>query len=360
MNSRLYIAFLIACFSAAAMLAQTAESPQPQTFLRTQLAATPVELGALEKGQIIVRLPSTTETREVAAFAIMRLDVPAEFFVEKVHDIVSFKKSDNVLQIGKFSDPPRLEDLAGLTFEPAEIDAIKRCKVNRCEIKMSAAAIERFRKEVNWALPSYRERATALWRQILLDYVQAYLQEGNAALGEYNDKSYSVRLPKEFESLLLPAPYMYGYVPEFQKYLQEFPKNRPPGTADFIYWSKEKFGLKPVVSVTHITIYKQPRPSGMDVLIASKGIYANHYFEASLGLTGFIHSPSEPARSYLIYINRSRTDALRGLFAGLKRTLISGSLRDGAKKNMELIKEKLETDYGKLDIQNRKAYVGSH
>jgi hypothetical protein len=38
---------------------------------------------------------------------------------------------------------------------------------------------------------------------------------------------------------------------------------------------------------------------------------------------------------------------LRGLFAGLKRSLISGSLRDGAKKNMELIKQKLETDYAK-------------
>jgi hypothetical protein len=82
------------------------------------------------------------------------------------------------------------------------------------------------------------------------------------------------------------------------------------------------------------------------VTIASKGIYANHYFEASLGLTGFIHSKSsEPTRTYLIYINRSKTDALRGFFAGFKRSLISGHLRDGAKKNMELVKEKLEADY---------------
>ena len=29
----------------------------------------------------------------------------------------------------------------------------------------------------------------------------------------------------------------------------------------------------------------------------------------------------------------------------LKRSLISGSLLDGARKNMELIKEKLETEY---------------
>ena len=210
---------------------------------------------------------------------------------------------------------------------------------------MSSQSIERFRKEMNWSLAGYHERATALAREMLLEHVHAYLREGNAALGEYNDKSYRLRLADEFQSLLQPAHYMYEYVPEFQKYLQEFPNFRPADTEDFLYWSKEKFGLKPVVSVTHITIYKRRRPNGTDVLIASKGIYANHYFEASLGLTAFIQSQSsEPPRSYLMYVNRSRTDALRGLFAGLKRSLISGSLRDGAKKSMAMIKQKLESE----------------
>jgi hypothetical protein len=84
----------------------------------------------------------------------------------------------------------------------------------------------------------------------------------------------------------------------------------------------------------------------MDVLIASKGIYADHYYETSLGLTGFFHSQSsQPIRSYLIYINRSRADALYGPFAGIKRSLISGRLLDGARKSMEAIKQKLETEY---------------
>jgi hypothetical protein len=338
---------MASCFAAAAVFAQT-PSPEPETFLRKQLAFTTYELGALEKGEIIVKLPRTTETREVAAFAIMRLDVPADFFIEKIQDIVSFKKSENVLQIGKFSNPPRLEDLAGLSLDPAEIETIRRCGVNKCAFKMSAEFMERFRNEVDWSAPDYRDRVTALMREILLKYVQVYLQGGNATLVEYHDKSYTVRLPEELQTLLQVTPYMYQYVPEFQKYLQEFPNGRPAATEDFIYWSKEKFGLKPVVSVTHVTIYKRHRPNGTEVLIASKGIYANHYFESSLGLTGFIQSQSsELSRSYLIYINRSRTDALRGLFAGLKRSLISGSLRDGAKKNMELIKQKLEADYRK-------------
>jgi hypothetical protein len=83
--------------------------------------------------------------------------------------------------------------------------------------------------------------------------------------------------------------------------------------------------------------------------VGSKGIYGSHYFESSLGLTAFVHSRApDPARSYLIYVNRSRTDALRGLFGGWKRSLIGGRLRDGARKSMEAIKVKLESEYGKL------------
>ena len=120
--------FLIFHSAAAALLAQTLQ-PEPYTFLRKQLAFSPAELITLENGKIIVKLPKTAETREVAAFAIMRLDVHADFFVERVRDIVNFKKSENVLQIGKFSNPPRLEDLAELTLDQVDIDAIEDCRV---------------------------------------------------------------------------------------------------------------------------------------------------------------------------------------------------------------------------------------
>ena len=327
------------------------QTPDLDFFLRKQVGLTPLELGSLEKGQTIVKLPKTSDTREVAVFAIVRLDVPSPFFVDSVRDIVRFKTGDNVMQTGKFSNPPRLEDLSGLTLEAADIEALRRCRVNNCDMKLPARTIERFRKDVNWSAPNYRERASELFRLVLLENVQNYLKAGNAALGEYNDKAYAVRIADEFATLLRPAPYMYAYAAEFEKHLQGFPHANDAGAEDFVYWSKEKFGMKPVISVTHVSIYKRNTPSGLHVLIASKGIYATHYIEVSLGMTGFVQCLSEPNRSYLIYINRSRADALRGLLAGLKRSLISGSVRDGARKNMELIKEKLERGYNSMSKQ---------
>jgi hypothetical protein len=345
---------VISALAAGVVSAEIPAAPELQAFLRKELAFTPSELSALDAGQTIVRLPKTAETREVAAFAVMRLNVPREFFLHKMRDIANFKKSENVLQIGRFSDPPRLEDLAGLTLDTYEIDTIRRCRPRKCDFKLSGAFIERFRKEVNWSSPGYQDRASTLMREMMLEYVRGYLSGGNPALGEYNDKSYKLNLADELQTLLQPASYTYGYSPEFQKYLSEFPQARPAHVENFVYWSKEKFGLKPVISITHISAHKVSPVEGADVVIASKGIYANHYFEASLGLTAFVHSAvSNQPRTYLIYINRSKADALRGMFAGFKRSLISGSLRNGAKKNMEMIKQKLESEFEPANNRER-------
>jgi hypothetical protein len=262
----------------------------------------------------------------------MPIDISADFFVERVRDIVNFTKSDHVLQSGKFSNPPRVEDLADLTFEKADIDALRYCKPKRCDVKLPAAAMDRFRKEVDWSQPNHRDRASEVWKQILVDYATTYMREGNKALFEYNDKSDAVQLNDEFRTLLQPASYTYEFTPELQKFLEQYPSARPAESEDFVYWTKETFGLKPVVSLTHLTIYRHRRPNGTVALIASKGIYASHYLESSLGFTSFVDYDG-PDPSYLIYVNRSRSDALRGILAGI---------RDGARKNMEFVREKLQ------------------
>jgi len=338
------LAVTLFVFLAFVPFAQT-PSGEPELFLTKHLGFTASELNQLEKGQIIVRVPKTHETREVAVSAVARVDVPAQFFEASVRDIVEFKKSDNVLQIGKFSSPPRLDDLKHLAMEPGDIDAIRRCRINNCGLKLPASFIERFRTEIDWSAPDYRDRVSTMFRQILLSQVLEYLRVGDAALGQYDDKPYPLRRADELRLLLEPAPYVYDPVPSFQNYLKEFP-NSSLAVEDIVYWSKEKFGAKAVISVTHLMIYRHDRPGGNYLRIASKGIYASHYIEATLGLTTFVQQTTPGgSRSYLIYLNRSRADALRGLLAALKRSLIIGSVRDGAKKNMQLLKERLERQY---------------
>jgi hypothetical protein len=322
-------------------------SPELVSFLRRNLAFSTTDFAQLRQNKVVAKVVKTNQ-HEVAAFGIVCIHAPKALFLEQYRDIVNYKKGKAVPQVGKFSAPPRLEDLQGLTLERQDIDALKTCKVGHCDVKLPAVAIERFRHDIDWSAPDAGERATKLARQVLLDLVKAYLAGGNDALSEYADKERRTRIADEFSRLLARSPYLYDYTPEFHAYLRTFPNSPLPDVETFTYWSKEDYGLKPVVTVTHVSIYQPSHDPRSSILIASKQIYATHYFEASLGLTGVSDASTDGADPsfYLMYLNRSRADALRGGFGGLARGIVAGRMRDSLGENLQLAKQKIETLYG--------------
>jgi hypothetical protein len=109
---------------------------------------------------------------------------------------------------------------------------------------------------------------------------------------------------------------------------------------ELIVWSKIKFGLKPVIAINHVIIYKRERELGPQVLAVSKQLYANHYFNASLALTAFVTLPG--STSYLVYENRSRADGLEGPFSKLKRNVVEKKAVEGLKGVLQNSKITLE------------------
>jgi hypothetical protein len=326
------------------VLASAQEAPQElATFLRDRIGFTGKEFADLRRREVVVKvLPS--EQQEVAVFGIVLVNASADFFVERFRDIESYKKGASVLLVKKFSDPPRIEDLNQLKVDKKDFDAMKHCKVGSCDVKLPAKTIERLRREIDWNASDAAAQVNELARASLLEYVKRYLAGGNMALGEYDDKKKPLRIAEQFDAILKASPYIYDYEPEFYEYLREYPVKRLDNVDDFIYWSKEKFSLKPVISVTHVSIYR--RPGSGRTLIASKQIYASHYFEASLGLTALVVSPQgEEPSFYLLYLNRSRSDALHGAFSGLARGQVKSRARSGMQKNMEKIKLSIESLY---------------
>ena len=319
-----------------------------QNLLQNQMNVSEANLVSLERGEAVTKLLQTRARKEIAALGIVRVHAPGDLFIDKFSDIAEFKKSAAVLQIGKFSNPPRLADLNGCTLDPCCLEAIKYCKSGACDMKMSAEMMARFRQELDPTAADYKERANALVRRMLFDYLKAYLQTGNAALIEYHDRENAIRLADEYRSLLKQSQFLADYAPEFYKYLEEFPKASSPDIEEFLYWSKEKYGLKPVLSLTHVIIYKRALGNSTEVLVASKQLYANHYFEGSLGLTAFVEGNQGLATSgaYLMYLNRSRADALQGWFLAIKRSLIGGRVREGLARNLKLAKKRIES-YGR-------------
>jgi len=320
---------------------------EPERFLRQYIHLTEGQISSLGRSQSIARILDSAHPTEITAFGAINVGVPVGFLIERYRDIAAFKKSKEVLQIGKFRRPAQIEDLDSLTLDSGDIDALRKCRVGDCDLKLPADAIELLQKEVNRSSPDYAREATAFFRRFLSARIQSYAARGNEALPVYNDKKNPVPLSGEFASILEESKYLAEYAPAFVGYLRDYPKTRLEGAEEFFYWSKEKFGFKAVVSLTHVTIYRAVRPEADWTFIASKQIYASHYFQGSLGLAVYVEKRGQNAKANgcLIYLNRSRADLPLGFFSGFIRYFVKRRVLDGMEKYLKLIKERLETEY---------------
>lgn len=303
--------------------------------LRAKAAFDETGFAALEQGQTVVRLLPVQDKREVAVCGLVGLQVPADVFLQSFREGMARRTNPAILEIGTLGSTPSIDDLRTLTFEDRDLDDMKECVVGDCRLKLSAAMIERFHREVDLQAPDYRSQATQSLKQMLLEYVREYLARGDMALIAYNDKAQEVRVAAEQHALVTASNYVNDVIPKFPQALKGFSTSDLRLVENAIVWSKIKFGLKPVIAINHIMVYKRDEETGPQVLIASRQIYANHYFNSSVALTAFVKIPGVHPGSYLFYENRSLADGLEGAFSKIKRGIVEDKAIAGLKTILE-------------------------
>lgn len=325
------VCVLLICMGASDAPAQTSLT-ELQRFLNEKNAFEATDFAALENQQPVVKLGPTSDKREVAVLGIVNIRAGAEEFLRSYREGLTRRNNAAVLEIGSFAKEPALTDLQNLTIETKDIEDLKECVVGDCQIKLSAAMIERFRKEIDWQAADYATSATNLYKQMLLDYVRDYGVRGDQALIQYHDKRDGIDLAAEQRTLNAGSSYVNTILAEQQSELRL--------VEEVIVWSKIKFGLKPVININHISIYRRDASVGPQVVVTSKQLYANHYFNASLALTAFVSFADRG--SYLVYENRSRADGLEGPFSKLKRGVVEKKALEGLKTILEHSKASLD------------------
>lgn len=322
------------------------ETHEPHTLLQKHLTFSEKDLLAMEEGKVVAKtFDSEGIKNEVAAFGVMKMNFPKELYLEQFRDIVKFTQSPEIKAIAKFSAPPRLEDLTDLSLVTQDLKALKSCCPGACKVKIDDETMLRFQQEVDWTATDSQAQAEALMRRFMFEYLMGYLERGDAALGEYHDKDQPLRIADAFGELLENSAFLFEYVPELYEYLENFPNGSLENVEDFFYWSEEQYGLKPVLNLFHITIYQRMQGDSNDIFITSKQIYASHYFESSLGFTAFVdeRGGQEHGNSYLMYLNRSRFDQLRGPLKTMIISIAKGRVHDGVRRYFNMVKERLES-----------------
>ena len=338
---------VLACAASISVLALAGQSGSTvERLLTERMGFSSSDVRELERGSAVIRSLDTPVRQELAHIGVVYVDASPDEFVERFRDIERFERGPGIPQIGRFGNPPRIEDLQALTLPAEDLEELPKCRPGDCEVKLSRDALTRFRNDVDWSSADAAPRASAVAREMVLHLVHAYQVEGNPALGAYVDDDEPLLVADQFRALLasrdpLPAP-----VPALLAYLDDYPQGLPDGADDFFYWTVVDFGLKPTIRVNHVTIYPlAARPStGIAYAIATKQLYASHYFHTTLELR-FVVDRVDPAGregAALISVTRSRNDGMTGFRGWFLRPIIRRRSRDAVRVYLEHVKRQVE------------------
>jgi hypothetical protein len=311
----------------------------PFAFFQPSLTIDAGDRRHLEAGQPIARVLPASD-RQLALAGAVRVDADGDRLAAWIRRVEDLKRSPYVAAIGRFSNPPCLDDLRALTLDDDEIGKIRECRPGNCALKLSAAEMEVLQRAAATAGDDWKPSVQQAFRELVLRRVTEYLARGAAALEPAADRAGTASSEDRFGLLLDQSAFLTGHLPGLAEFLRRYPDAPAAGIESFVYWSKERLVSKAIISATHVTIVRGQAPEWPETLVASRQIFATHYLDASLAVTALVRADEA---SYLVYINRSDVDLLGGRFSGIIRWVLQRRVKDEAAAVLLGLRKRLES-----------------
>jgi hypothetical protein len=314
--------------------------PAPlERYLASTVRLTAAERLQLMGGASVTRLLEADESKEVAVFGATWIKADASSYLDLVKDIEDFERGGSFKVTRRISVPPRLEDFSDLHLPEEDVADLRTCRVGHCNVKLSEQSMDRFRMEIEWKSPNHRSEVDALMRRLLLEFVTRYLEGGNDRLAVYRDSERPTFVARELREMIDEMPELTTYMPGVRRYLLDFPKVPRQDWTSFLYWQETEFGLKPTIRVSHLAVGE-----GADgaTVVASKMLYATHYFWTGLELRVLLPDPSRGPGFWLVIVNRGRSDGLSGFTGVFARRRVSSEAQTGVSAALRMTRQRLE------------------
>jgi hypothetical protein len=335
---------LVSALLVAAPAVGQQSPPTLMEFLQKDVGLTAGELGQLQSAQPVTKVITMTGGKDIGVFGIIQVDVPRSFLVARVKEFPQFLRVPTRPRFGIFDTPGTLANVQAIRFNPEDVKDLRSCKPGSCSFKLPAAEMQAMREKISGNDQQAAEAINPYVRQRILEVVQDYRARGDAAMLAYDDRG-AVQSSKALRELAATPRYLYQYVPEFQKYLDDYPRTRLDGVTDVIYWSSDEMpSLRPILNITHVSVYSPPSVPNM-TLVSSKGIYANHYFEAALDVLGIADRPESPETGvYVMFLRRYRFDNLTAGIMSL-RGRVTNEMKKFTQTDLTRIKTTYEASF---------------
>lgn len=332
----------VAGIGLAAMTAGPTQAREPGASVEAYLPAdeglTQAERRRLAAGEAVTKLLDVEVGSEVAVFGAIWIEAPMRRYVDLLQDIERYEHGGGFKVTRRIGVPPRLEDFADLHLPERDARDLRGCRVGDCNLKLDEETIRRLHEDVDWGAPEAAAAANAVARRFAFDYVNGYLAGGNGRLAVYRDHSRPTISADEFRGMVDHMPQLTTYLPQLRWYLLGYPRVTLPDATSFLYWQVTEFGLKPTFRISHLTIWNRPD----QIVVASKMLYASHYFRTGLELRALIPDAARGEGFWLVIVNWCRADGLGGFLGPFVRSRVRSQVEDRARAALESTRRRLE------------------
>jgi len=329
-----------------AISAQTVPARLRRTLV-TNLKTSDESLRALEHGGVVAYAIDLEPPSRIKLVGMIRIWATPESFVKNYRNIESFESVPGVSVSRKFHVPPKESDLAEMALSTAEAEGLKACEPGNCDFKIDDDGLRQIRETVKWASGDDAAQASAAVRRLWLEKLRRYQAIGDAGLPVYHDSTDYFSVGKGLKDLMLDSDPLREYAPQLDQYLRKYPRSGGRPIENFFYWQSGDFGLKPVHRISHVAIQKTSSTHGDAYVIASKMLFASHYFRSGLEFRYLIPGQNQRAGGmlYLVLVQSSEVDGMEGWKGRLLRPIVVTKSITAMEKYLGTVKEKVEREF---------------
>ena len=309
-------------------------APRLEKYVTSAVKLAAEERNELGAGSPVAKLLEADDSQEIAVFSAIWIDAPMRRYVQALQDIEAFGEAAASRSPSVSVRLPRAEDFAQMRLADGGCWGMRDCQIRRLHREAGGAGHPAIpdRDQLGRAERSLGCRFTDAAARAR--YVNGYLEGGNSGSLFTATSARPRFVAEQFGTMIDPMPELVTYMPDVRRYLLEFPKASLAGSSSFLYWQETEFGLRPTIRIGHVVIREGPD----DTVVASKMLYASHYFWTGLELRVLLPDAPRGRGFWFVNINRSQSDGLDGFTGRLIRGRVRSEVRNGAMAALQTTK----------------------
>ncbi len=189
-------------------------------------------------------------------------------------------------------------------------------------------------------------------RQVLLDRFRAYKKHGLAGVKPYARSKKEFSPGNELRSQLEAGKILPKRSPTFNKFIMDYPKNKPEGIEESFFWVNSIIDDKPTIVLVHRVGMPQDTGSGgMGFVYMERHFYVSRSHNCLQGIGGVF--PVEDG-AVVLYATRTSTDQVSGFGSAAKRGIGNRLMGGRMAENFERARQVLATAAAAKDVDKLK------